>query len=130
MGSSGNLSIIALKEYPFEAIKEHISNEILSFCPPYSFPDNEFEQLYWKVNELKNIDDFISLFLTKIADFCPPENGIQINDRFYGDWAGENMPQIIENHLILYDTDQQMSYQNLPTQCLRKLTMGSAEIWT
>lgn len=88
------------------------------------------EEYYFKVADLKNINEFIWLFSNKIVDYCPQENGIFINNNFYDNWAGERMPQIIDNHLIIYDTDQQMSYQNLPTACLRKLIKETIEIWT
>ena len=130
MGASGNLSIISLEIYKWEDIKEEILNELIACCPNYSDPKNEYEEYYFKVADLKNINEFICLFSNKIVDYCPQENGIFINNNFYDDWAGESMPQIIDNYLIIYDTDQQMSYQNLPTKCLRKLIKETIEIWT
>ena len=130
MGASGNLSIISLEKYKWEDIKEEILNKLIECCPNYSDPQNVCEEYYFKVADLKNINEFIWLFSNKIVDYCPQENGIFINNNFYGDWAGESMPQIIDNHLIIYDTDQQMSYQNLPTECLRKIIKETIEIWT
>ena len=130
MGASGNLSIISLEKYKWEDIKEEILNELIECCTNYSDPKNVCEEYYFKVADLKNINEFMRLFSNKIVDYCPQENGIFINNNFYGDWAGESMPQIIDNHLIIYDTDQQMSYQNLPTECLRKLIKETIEIWT
>lgn len=130
MGASGNLSIIPLEHYEWEDIQKEMLNELIECCPNYSDPKNMFEEYYFKVANLKNINEFIWLFSNKIVDYCPEENGIFINNKFYDNWAGESMPQIIENYLIIYDTDQQMSYQNLPTECLRNLITGSFEIWT
>ena len=130
MGASGNLSIISLEEYKWEDIKEIMLNELLESCPSYSAPNDESEKYYFKVSEMKSLDDFIITFSNKIVYYCPDENGIYINGNFYNDWAGEEMPQIIDNFLILYDTDQQMSYQNLPTECLQKIISESFEIWT
>jgi hypothetical protein len=130
MGASGNLSIIPLEKYKWEDIKNEILNEILESCPNYSDSNNECEEYYFKVAKMQSFDDFIWTFSNKIVDYCPDENGIYINGKFYDSWAGENMPQIIENNLVLYDTDQQMSYQNIPTECLRKLISYSKEIWT
>ena len=130
MGASGNLSTISLEKYKWEDIKEQMLNELLEFCPNYSDPTNEFEEYYFKVYEMKSLSDFIWAFNTKIVDYCPDENGIYINDKFYNNFGCESMPQIIDNFLVLYDTDQQMSYQNLPTDCLRKMISYSDEIWT
>ena len=130
MGASGNLSIISLEDYEWEDIKKEMLNQLIERCPNYSDPKNECEEYYFKVANLKNINEFIWLFSNKIVDYCPEENGIFINNNFYDGWAGKSMPQIIENHLIIYDTDQQMSYQNLPTECLRNLINSSFEIWT
>ncbi len=130
MGASGNLSIISLEKYKWEDIKEEMLYKLLEFCPNYSDPNNECEEYYFKVAKMKSLNDFIWTFGNKIVDYCPDENGIHINDKFYNNWSGENMPQIIDNFLVLYDTDQQMFHQNLPTDCLRKMISYSDEIWT
>lgn len=130
MGSSGNLALISLKENSFERIKECMLNELLKGSPNYSDPEHICEEYYFKVAEINNIYDFISLFSTKIVSYCPRENGIIINGKFYDNWASERMPQIIDNYLVLYDTDQQMQYQSLPIECLRELISHSVEIWT
>jgi hypothetical protein len=130
MGASGNLSIISLEKYTWEDIQQEMLSELLKGCPSWSDSNSICEEYYFKVAELKNIEDFIQLFNTKIVDYCPDENGININNNFYENWANEYMPMIIENHLVLYDTDQQFEYQNIPTDCLKKFITDSVEIWT
>lgn len=129
MGASGNLSLIDLNQYSFEQIKEKLLENILEGCPEYS-SDSELEDTYFKVAKFKDIKDFISYFRTKVADYCPDKNGIAIGKTFYGNWAGDELPCIIDNHLVLYDTDQQMYYQNIPTDYLRDLICDHTEIWT
>jgi hypothetical protein len=130
MGASGNLSIISLEKYNFEQIKNKILEKLLDWCPSYSDSTSELEEYYFKVSKLETIEQFIRLFNSKIVDYCPDENGICINGKFYDGWAGETMPQIIDNHLILYDTDQQMYYQSLPVECLKDFISIEEEIWT
>ena len=130
MGASGKLSIISLEKYKWDDIKNEMLNELLNCCPPYSDPSNEYEEYYFKVAEMKSLDDFITTFNSKIVYYCPDENGIYLDNIFCNNWAGKNMPQIIDDYLILYDTDQQMSYQSLPSFCLRKFISCSNEIWT
>lgn len=130
MGSSGNLSIISLEKYPFEKIKEHMLKRILDRCPKWSDPNHTYEKLYFMVSDFKDIDDFIFSLNSKVVNFCPEENGISINGIFYDNWARQELPQIIDNHLILYSTDQQMAYQNRIIELLFELISDSAQIWT
>ncbi len=119
MGASGNLSRISLKDYSFEKIKEIMLEELLQCSPNYSDPNNICEKYYFIVSRMNNINDFLEIFRSKIVYYCPDER-----------WAGEIMPQVIGDFLILYDTDQQMDYQNLPTECLRQIITSREEIWT
>ena len=130
MGASGNLSIVSLKKYDFGKIKNKMLEELLNSCPNYSSPTDECEEFYFKVSDLENINSFMHLFRSKIVDYCPSENGICINGHFYDDWSSQEMPQIIDNHLVLHDTDQQMSYQSLPYECLKDFICDVVEIWT
>lgn len=130
MGASGNISIINLKEFSFDDIKNIMLDKLLDSCPIYSDPNNEIEKLYFEVDKLKNFNDFAILFSTKIVDYCPFENGIFINNKFYNGWGGQEMPQIIDNHLVIYDTDQQMNHQNIPCTALKKLITNTVEIWS
>jgi hypothetical protein len=130
MGASGNLSIIDLEKYSFIQIKEKFLSEILNYCPNYSDNKNENEIFYFKVSETHNINDFINLFRSKIVDYCPEEKGLYINSVFYNNWAEKDVPIVVDNNLILYETDQQMSYQNLPFYMLQEISYNEIEIWT
>ncbi len=121
MGASGNLSLINLSEISFKEIKDTMLNALFD----YNY-DDEFLAVY----EMKNIQEFIDYFNSKVADYCPDENGIVINGNNYTSWGDSQMPQIIDNYLVLYDTDQQMDFQNLPTEILQEYISYTVEIWT
>ena len=130
MGSSGNLSIVSLNDYPFEKIKEHMLNKILDRCSEWYEPHDPYDEMYFDANDFKSIDDLISYFECTVASYCPEENGININGTFYDNWARQKMPQVIDNHLVLYDTDQQSWHQNHPSELLWGLASDNVEIWT
>jgi hypothetical protein len=130
MGASGNLSVINLQKHSFEDIKQLFLENLLYFCPPYHIPNNEYDELYFKVSEIQDIADFLKIFRGKVVSYCPYESGIFIDGQFYNDWADEEVPTIIGEYLVLYDTDQQMTYLNLPTELLWALIEDNTEIWT
>lgn len=136
MGASGSVYIIDLNKYSFEDIKNIMLEKLLDWCPNYSYPgsekDNICEEYYFKVAEMKNIDEFIWAFGNKILDYDEDEDspGIEINGHYYNSWSGDCMPQTIDNFLVIYNTDLQMDYQSLPHDCLRDIISDSAEIWT
>jgi len=129
MGASGNLAVINLKEHPFKEIKNLMLDEIYNWME-FNLGDDEADRIFDEVYEMETIEDFIRIFNSKVVSFCPIGNGVLVNEIFYDDWADEIMPQIINNHLVLYETDQQMQYQNYPVWMLSKLIEQDVEIWT
>jgi hypothetical protein len=136
MGSSGSVYIIDLNEYPFEVIKQTMLDKLLEWCPTYSYPGSEkfniYEEYYFRVAEIKTIDEFNWLFNNKVLDYDEDEDspGIFINGRYCNRWSGDYLPQISDNYLVIYNTDLQMDYQSLPYECLRDFISDSAEIWS
>lgn len=126
MGASGKLCLISLSEYPFEVLKRAIIDNCVVFCDYNNFWDT----IYESAKNFKSISDICNYFWTKVVSYCPSENGVIINNKKYDNWGGCVLPIVIDNHLVLYESDLQGKEQDAIILLLESFINLKIEIWT
>ena len=130
MCASGSLIKIDIKEHSFEKIKEIFLSNLLERSSEWGDTNCVNTEYYFLVAQTNSLKELMGLFQTEVCSYCPNDSGIYINGKFYNNWADSQLPMIIDNYLIFYETDQQMTYQNLPFECLSELYGHAIEIWS
>jgi len=132
MGASGDLGILDLTKHSFSEIKQRLINKISENENAVTDKHSKmvYQNAFFAVCEMNTINDLMNYFQTAIHYWCPSDSKICINGKMFKDWANEQVPIIIENHLVLYSTDQQDIFGNMLFNCLYEIITDIQEIWT